>query len=52
LGLVLDLLSPVLALVDGILASLLDLLGVSLGTANVQMQALDVGAPYIFAKND
>lgn len=52
LGMVLNLLSPVLGLVDTLLASLLDLLGVSLGTANVQMQALDVGAPYIFAKND
>lgn len=51
LGLVLNLLSPVLALVDGVLASLLDLLGVSLGTADIQMQALDVGSPYIFAKD-
>lgn len=51
LGLVLDLLAPVLVLVDVLLTSLLDLLGLSLGNADIQMQTLEAGSPYIFAKD-
>jgi uncharacterized membrane protein len=51
LALVVDLLAPVVDLVDAVLGSLLDQLGLRLGNSEIQMQTLEPTPPYLFAKD-